>query len=416
MGVVDDILKFNAGFDAVSLRFKLQRLLASPFSFFRGTFHLFARDLERGPLSQKLPARPTGWIVGDLHTENFGTFRAVTGDIVYDINDFDETTQGPYSYDLGRLATSVLLAATDNGLSFGRGVDAAEAALGAYLEALGRMRRLKRRAEFERQPQPERLRELLHVAKERDRAEFIKTLARERAPGAFALRPSRHYLPVAPRVRKAVTSALPDFFAHCLQPDGSVVTRYTLEDVAFRIAGCGSLGRARYALLFGKGSQERESFSSLRLLEWKAALDSALDAPRPRASPQRARVIVDATRAFQLYPRLYLGHTRLLGKPMQTRQIGANDVRFQHREFSAPERLEGAARIFGEITARVHLLGSLGATGPRELTARGGQDGWRRRLLAFALACADRTLEGYQELQRRRAEVAAAWQRGSTAR
>ncbi len=394
MGVVDDILRFNVGFDAVSLRFKVERLLASPFSFFRGTFHLFARDLERGPLSRQLAARPAGWIVGDLHTENFGTFRAVTGDLVYDINDFDETTQGPYSYDLARLTTSLVLAATDNGLNWGRGVDAAEAALDAYLEALGRMHRLS---------------ELLHLAKERDRAEFLKTLAIEPAPGVFAFRRSQRYLPVAPRVRKAITSALPDFFARCLQPDGSDMKRFRLEDVAFRIAGCGSLGRPRYALLFGKGEKERETFRTLRLIEWKLALDSALDAARPHASKQRARVIVDATRAFQLYPRRYLGYTRLFGAPMQTREIGANDVRFQHKEFSALERLEGAARIFGEITARVHLLGSLGASGPRELASSAGREGWLRRLLAFALACADRTLEAHQEFKRRRAQVAAAW-------
>src|SRR5262249_43761546 len=150
---VDEIRRFNRTFPPVFLDDKLGRLTDSAFGFFRGTFHLFARDIIEGPF-RKLPvAASRGRIVGDLHTENFGTFRAVTGEIVYDVNDFDETTVASYENDLRRLSTSLLLAALDRGLRLGDGVNAAEHLLRSYVKTLGLAARFQLRSEFEQMPE-----------------------------------------------------------------------------------------------------------------------------------------------------------------------------------------------------------------------------------------------------------------------
>src|SRR6202521_5687449 len=77
------------------LRLKIARMAASPFACFRGTFHLFARDVlarqeEWVPLLSGGGAEMD--LVGDIHSENYGTFKASDGQVHYDINDFDETT------------------------------------------------------------------------------------------------------------------------------------------------------------------------------------------------------------------------------------------------------------------------------------------------------------------------------------
>src|SRR5258707_10830514 len=79
------------------LQHKVARMAEGPFPFFRGTFHLFARDvLDRmsGPLPLLTGAGVEMDLVGDLHSENFGTFKAEDGVVHYDVNDFDETTRG----------------------------------------------------------------------------------------------------------------------------------------------------------------------------------------------------------------------------------------------------------------------------------------------------------------------------------
>ena len=105
-----ELVKYNSRFigegrDPAWLRTKLDRICASPFGFLRGTFHLFVTDWPAVGLDALVdaPAQP---IVGDLHIENFGAFRAADGSVVFDVNDFDETGSGSPALDLSRLATS----------------------------------------------------------------------------------------------------------------------------------------------------------------------------------------------------------------------------------------------------------------------------------------------------------------------
>jgi len=77
---VNQILAFNQNFERAALQKKLERMTASPFTFFRATFHLFAYDLQEGWYRDWTLADVEGPIVGDLHAENFGAYRAITGD------------------------------------------------------------------------------------------------------------------------------------------------------------------------------------------------------------------------------------------------------------------------------------------------------------------------------------------------
>jgi uncharacterized protein (DUF2252 family) len=86
------------------------RMLVSPFTFYRGAAKIMAHDLAATPRS--------GLIVqccGDAHLSNFGVFASPERRLVFDINDFDETLPGPWEWDVKRLATSMLIAARDNG-------------------------------------------------------------------------------------------------------------------------------------------------------------------------------------------------------------------------------------------------------------------------------------------------------------
>ena len=166
---VDRILLYNRAFSTRRLSTKLVRMTATPFSFFRATFHLFSYDVLQGPFRWLPHLEARGPIVGDLHTENFGSLRAINGEIVYDINDFDETSTGCYEFDLRRLATSLILAALDNNCRYGEGVVAAEACLRSYLHTLARWGDFKKRVQFEKAPENAEVQGLLHKAKEKSR-------------------------------------------------------------------------------------------------------------------------------------------------------------------------------------------------------------------------------------------------------
>src|SRR5438132_8613739 len=142
--VLQEFMTFNREFarrSAELMRFKIARMADSPFAFFRGSFHLFARDLLQRDLIS-LPILTEGGtemdLVGDIHSENYGTYKAADGLIHYDINDFDETTTGRFDFDVCRLAVSHLLWARTAGASLTDAVDTALAGLTGYAETVRR--------------------------------------------------------------------------------------------------------------------------------------------------------------------------------------------------------------------------------------------------------------------------------------
>ena len=130
----DPIQMLHAG-DAGRLRdlvpIRYGRMLQSPFAFYRGAGAVMAYDLSKTPI--------TGIRVqtcGDCHLSNFGGFATPEQNIIFDINDFDETLPGPWEWDLKRLAVSFVIAARSFGLTDAQGRDAAVAAARWYRKAM----------------------------------------------------------------------------------------------------------------------------------------------------------------------------------------------------------------------------------------------------------------------------------------
>ena len=122
--------------DLVPLRHA--RMLASPFAFFRGTAALMAADLATTPQSGL-----SVQLCGDAHLSNFGGFAAPDRELVFDINDFDETARGPWEWDVKRLAASIAIAGRDLGLGQAERRTAVEAAVRSYREAMRRFARMR---------------------------------------------------------------------------------------------------------------------------------------------------------------------------------------------------------------------------------------------------------------------------------
>ena len=418
--VVQSILDFNTGFDAKSLNFKLQAITESPFAFFRSTFHLFASDLLAGPF-HKLPVAPNkGRIVADLHTENFGGFRAVDGELVYDINDFDDTAVNqPYEYDLRRLLTSIILGGMENGLRIGDAVNACETTARQYFAALATYGAGKRREDLAALREASVVRRLLQVAAEKPRGAFMKALAEPGPKSRYEFKSGNQSLrPVTGKVRAEAEKRFPFFLAHCTAPKGAHANQYVFEDAVFRYVGKGSLGKNRYAILMRKGKADKEDYNALRLVEWKDSSDSPLTASgggnTRKEGKNRNRDVYQATLSFQLKPKRYIGYLPFLGFPMQAREIGANDCRFSHKQYRTAEKLAQAAAVFGGITARAHLLASMGQQGPRKFVKASGvtEDQLVHRLIAFATSYSSRVHEDFEEVKRRRGEIAKAWKVG----
>lgn len=195
------------------LRLKHQRMAESPLAFLRATYYRWAAQAPKR-LEDWMEA-PIVLAVGDLHVENFGTWRDDEGRLVWGVNDFDEAAYMPFGLDLVRLATSALLAAAEDGLRIG-GAEACEAILAGYAEAL------------ERGGSP-------FVLEENEPALRRMALGAERDPEHFWSKMKK--LPLCKKVPKKVRALLSDHIP-------AMQFR-----VCHRIAGLGSLGRVRFVAL-----------------------------------------------------------------------------------------------------------------------------------------------------------------------
>ncbi len=115
------------------LRFKHQQMAASLFPFFRATFYRWVQVWPE--VCEELNRAPRLLSVGDLHVENFGTWRDSDGRLVWGVNDFDEACLFPYTMDLVRLATSALLATREERLAM-KPKESAAAILAGYEHGL----------------------------------------------------------------------------------------------------------------------------------------------------------------------------------------------------------------------------------------------------------------------------------------
>src|SRR5436189_4008012 len=103
------------------------RMMVSPFTFYRGAAKIMAADLKDTPV-----AGLGVQLCGDAHLSNFGLFASPERQLLFDLNDFDETLPGPFEYDVKRMSASFTIAARNNGFSKAEARDATLASVSSY--------------------------------------------------------------------------------------------------------------------------------------------------------------------------------------------------------------------------------------------------------------------------------------------
>jgi uncharacterized protein (DUF2252 family) len=379
------------------LRHKIARMADGPFAFFRGTFHLFARDVLAGvslPLSLFGGPGVEMDLVGDIHSENYGTFKAEDGLVHYDINDFDETTTGRFDFDVCRLATSHFLASRDRGDALDVAVGATLAGLTAYVALLRRLLGKTRPAGLDISEKSrsacDAVNGLISDSIRARRPAFINRLTEVKGGKRTIIRSARYYNLAAAETEQA-HRLLADYRQRQASLDDRKEGYFDVEDVCGRVSGIGSMGRLRYvALLGGKGSDAARNV----LLEFKEARPSAYDLYRDReldqaAATRRAERVIEVQRLSQASVNRFLGFAVDGDLSFQVRNLGPHDARIDARALP-PGALDAVARVQGEVLARVHARAAARAVGPTNpLAELADPEAFCQRVLAFALGYAD---------------------------
>jgi uncharacterized protein (DUF2252 family) len=394
---------------------KIARMAASPFAFFRGTFHLFARDvLDKNLIPLPLLSGDGAEmdIVGDIHNENYGTFKATDGIVHYDINDFDETTHGRFDFDVCRFAVATFLAARDRNDSVEQAVQTLLAGLRTYIETVRNCIKKGKHINLDvsetQSGDSEAINELIRTQVAVKRPAFIGRLTQP-ADGRRQIVRSVHFFNIADENREQAQRLLADYRTHLpADPAAGYKDYYHVEDVCGRIAGIGSMGRLRYVILLsGKGNTELRNV----LLEFKESRPSAYDIYRNRetgaeALAARAERVAKAQRDSQAASSPFLGYAVDGGLSFQVREIGPNDGRVDLVSLKTPALFESVVRVQAAILARTHGRAASRAVGPTNpLAELADADMFCQRVLSFALGYADLVRRDWTRFVGARAEL-----------
>jgi uncharacterized protein (DUF2252 family) len=383
------------------------RMSQSPFAFYRGGAKVMAQDLASTP-STGLQAQ----ICGDAHLSNFGVYGSPERELVFDINDFDETLPGPWEWDVKRLAASFAIAARHNEY---KGKDErmlAAAVVAEYRRAMARFAAAGYRDVWYAELSVEdisRVFEDQQTKKERKRGAKLSRKARSKnsvhAFNKLAEQTDDGYriaaqLPLIVPLRYIPAEEDPDQIAEIIRaefdayldtvPDHIEVLlrRHRYRDMAIKVVGVGSVGTRCFVVLL-EGRDETDPF----FLQIKEAGRSVLEDQLPDSKyEQHGRRVVEGQRLMQATTDSFLGW-----------HVGHSGTHYYWRQFKDMKgsvEIEGAtvgsarryARLCGWTLARAHARSGDAAAIAGYL---GSGDNFDRAIAEFSVAYADQNERDY---------------------
>jgi uncharacterized protein (DUF2252 family) len=302
------------------------RMSVSPFPFYRGAAQLMAGDLALHPHTGIYAQ-----LCGDAHLSNFGIYASRERTPVFDINDFDETGQGPWEWDLKRLVTSFVLAARDNSVP-DQAEGAVRAAVSAYVDALNEMAGLgwlERRYRMIRANTPvadgviwtkkttAMVTKVVSKAAQRTQSWTVAKYT-ETVDGVPRLKLAPPVITaVSQRTKTMVTNALRPYLESLSVERRAYLAAYHVVDVAHKVVGVGSVGAYDYIVLLVGDGEHDELLLQVKEAE-PSAVKTALGDPPLLANGER---VVVGSWVMQAVSDPFLGWTQLHGRSFYVRQL-----------------------------------------------------------------------------------------------
>ncbi|MFD5102399.1 DUF2252 domain-containing protein [Streptomyces albidochromogenes] len=390
------------------------RMAESPFRFYRGAAAVMAGDLATTPDSG-LRAQ----LCGDAHMLNFRLLASPERNLLFDINDFDETLPGPWEWDVKRLAVSLVIAGRENGFTDRQRGLVVRSAVRSYREQMRRFAGMRTLdvwyARFDaaqltalatgrlHRKGRERVSRSLGKARTRDSLQAFEKLTR--------MVDGERRIVAAPPVITPIADLLPDVGRGALEENiRSLIHRYrtslptdrqhliqefTPVDVARKVVGVGSVGtRCWIVLLLGRDGGDP------LFLQAKEASDSVLTPHLggTRFATQGERVVA-GQRLMQAASDIFLGWERVQGIDGRERDFYVRQLRdwkyVPEPALMVPRGMRAFGELCGATLARAHAR-----SGDRIAIAAylGGGDVFDRALVAFAERYADQNERDHQAL------------------
>ncbi|HEX4463091.1 MAG TPA: DUF2252 domain-containing protein [Solirubrobacterales bacterium] len=389
------------------------RMLVSPFTFYRGAAAVMAADLAATPRS--------GFDVqlcGDAHLSNFGAYASPDRELVFDVNDFDETLPGPWEWDVMRLAASLSVAGRERGFKRRERLDIVAAMSAEYRAAMRRMAELGNLEVWYTKMDVEAIaRGWESAAGEKEAATFRRNLEKTRAKDRMRalskltrevdgelrlvsepplIVPVDELVDEGADVEAAIQKIIADYRDTLPEDRRVLLDGYRFVDAALKVVGVGSVGtRAFVVLMLGRDSGDP------LFLQAKEAQRSVLE---PYAEQcvfeNQGERVVQGQRLTQAASDILLGWVKATGIDGKQRDFYVRQLWDQKGsakvENMTPSALTTYAEICGTTLAHAHAR-----SGDRIAIAAylGKSDTFDKAIAGFAETYAEQNERDYEALK-----------------
>ncbi len=379
---------------------RVARMVSSPYGFLRGTAIVMAEDVARLPSTGITPV-----ICGDAHLGNFGFYGSPEGELVIDLNDFDEAHPGGWEWDLRRLTASIWVAGRENGASEDECQVAVRSCVTAYRDEVRFLAEQPLLMRSFNRLDVGRLHESATEKSLRDEIERSAKRARQRTSDrALPKFTSEHEggrriieePPLITRVSETeagdIAAALDEYLLTLAPHWRRMLGGYTLVDVAHKVVGVGSVGLRAFVVLLEGSSPDDVIFLQLKQAR-RSVLAKYVHGDLAWHAHQGQRV-VEYQQALQTVSDPLLGWATVDGLQYYVRQFRNMKGTVSLDAIDAPA-LGDYAGIVGHLLAKGHARTS----GASMIAGYAGRsDKLDQALAAFARRYADQTEADHAEL------------------
>ena len=354
----DNYANLIAG-DPSAWRGKFRKMAESPFAFYRGSATLFFADViqDHDPFLNEKTSRV--WIQGDLHAENFGTYMNGVGTLVFDVNDFDEATVAPFTWDVKRFCTSLALIGYQKALSDIeiRAIIAKGAQ--SYAQQIARFATSQDHNFVLNSSNAEGpILEVLRKGKQLTRFGLLD-YETDIVDGDRCFKKNKNFIQLTDAEKMNIKAALMEYFQTIPKRKKRTQLTYSIKDIARRKGlGIGSAGLLIISTLL---EGETEALENDILISMKVALPSA--AAKYVNDPKVASYFkheghrtATSQRALQINSDPFLGYTSLNGVGMFVTEISPYTADLNWADINDLDDILQVVESLGRCVAKIHCV------------------------------------------------------------
>ena len=347
------------------------------FRFYRGTNHIFYEDLQK---ADAMPFTPTAWISGDLHLENFGTYKSDNRLVYFDLNDFDEAVLAPAALELVRIVTSIFIAFESLQIDQKKALNMAQLFLKTYTSKLG----AGKPNYIEPQTAKGIVCEFLTAVSKRKQKEILEKRTILNKNKLEILSDDPRHLTLKKDLKKDLFRHITDW----LKNDGDSPYNYKVTDAVFRLAGTGSLGVKRYALLLKSLNETGEKYLLIDMKQSKpSSLLPYINAPQPVWKTESERIVqvqqIMQNRVPALLSTTVFNEESFVIQEMQPVKDNINFKLIKKEYRNIYQVIDDMAML--TASSQLRSAGRQGSANADELIAFGKNDQWQEPVLQYCI-------------------------------